>query len=479
MTDPVLIHPQPVGAFGFPAGLLLLPGTDEATDAVRRELVAGRRPGAWPESLRGHRLVHEERLEEAREWFTGQDPISAYNRWVLDPSSQDAARLRAVLPPSVAPLVDVVAVTMDQGPAPDSAELDPGMPAEVRAVALAAQASAALKAGELAAAPSALLAAAEAAAAVAPVLAAVLRGSAGALLHEQGQSEPAREHLQAAVGALAGTDLADVRAELLHRLGSIAHEAAAAGRGEPRALLQEAMGHYYDALQLVSEESDPHRWASLNMDLATAQLAVPMSRASDQLRLGVAAQALRACRRVWTAESAPGPWSTATLNLANALIYTPSAHQGDNLVEAVELYEEVLSSGVRDHDALGRARLLANLGNALAHLGMFDQAKAKLAEARFLFEEQLDHDSVLTVRAILDEIARAQVTDPDDELTDLARRAEQMSRIPQPDTRSSGMGVTMTPAGASVADLTGPPPKPRVTVLRPGQTHPSQSPGDA
>ncbi|MEZ5096863.1 MAG: hypothetical protein R2731_12540 [Nocardioides sp.] len=100
----------------------------------------------------------------------------------------------------------------------------------------------------------------------------------------------------------------------------------------------------------MSEESAPVLWASLTMNLATAHLAVPMTQASDQLRLGVATQALRACRRVFTPESAPVPWSTATLNLANALVYTPSTHQGDNLVEAVELYDEVLESGVRDGD---------------------------------------------------------------------------------------------------------------------------------
>ena len=128
----------------------------------------------------------------------------------------------------------------------------------------------------------------------------------------------------------------------------------------------------------------------------------------------------------------PGPWSTATLNLANALVYTPSTHQADNLVEAVELYEEVLESGVRDQDTLGRARVMANQGNVLAHLGIFEEARGKLVEARYLFESQLDHDSATAVRSMLDEIARTQVRDPDDEFADLARQAEQMARMPQP-----------------------------------------------
>ncbi len=95
------------------------------------------------------------------------------------------------------------------------------------------------------------------------------------------------------------------------------------------------------------------------------------------------------------------------LNLANSLVYTPpSKHQADNLVEAVELYEAVLDARSRDSDPMGRARVLANQGNVLAHLGSFDQAKAKLDEARFLFEELGDGDSVRAVRGVLDEIAR-------------------------------------------------------------------------
>lgn len=87
-------------------------------------------------------------------------------------------------------------------------------------------------------------------------------------------------------------------------------------------------------------------------------------------------------------------------------MYTPSRHQADNLVEAVEIYEALLEVRDRASDPLGRARVLANQGNVLAHLGMFDQARAKLYDARFLFEELGDHDSVRTVRGVLDEISR-------------------------------------------------------------------------
>ena len=114
---------------------------------------------------------------------------------------------------------------------------------------------------------------------------------------------------------------------------------------------------------------------------------------------------------MFTREEHPAEWASATLNLANALVYTPSTHQGDNIVEAVERYEEVLETRSRDTDPLGRARILANLGNALAHLGIFEHAKSRLYEARFLFEEALDHESVMAVRSILDEISRETVPD--------------------------------------------------------------------
>ena len=173
-------------------------------------------------------------------------------------------------------------------------------------------------------------------------------------------------------------------------------------------LLNRAIPHYHSALQLVLREEAPLLWASAHANLATAYLTMPMTEASGQLRLGVAAQSLRSALKVYTREDYPEQWASVQLNLANSLVYTPSSHQADNLVEAVELYEAVLEARDRDTDPLGRARVLANQGNVLAHLGVFDQAKAKLYEARFMFEEFGDHDAMRTVRGVLDEIARQQ-----------------------------------------------------------------------
>lgn len=483
----VLEHPQPLGVFGYPAGFLLVPASGRPEADARRELVAGRRPRVWPASLRGHELAHDDDLEQAAGFFAGEDPVARYNRWVLDPErvgDDELAGLRAGLPPAVRPLVDVVAHSLGRGPAP-AGDPDEGLPDEVAALVLAARATQARQDGDAAAAARLLTAAGERAGAASPALRAVLLGSAAGVQRERGASAEAESLLRDASAALAGTDLSEVRAELLHTLGGLAHERAASGTGDTRTLLHQAMGHYYDALQLVSEQSAPVLWASLQMDLATAHLAVPMTEATDQLRLGVATQALRACRRVFDPEQHAAAWSAATLNLANALVYTPSTHQADNLVEAVELYEEVLVSGVRDRDPLGRARLMSNQGNVLAHLGAFGQARVKLVEARSVFEEHLDYDGATTVRSLLDELARSEAAQngaqPEAstastasgvgggdaaDLDELARQAEQMSRMPLPGSAfTAGMGVRrQAPAG----DVTGPPPKPRVTVLPAG-----------
>lgn len=61
---------------------------------------------------------------------------------------------------------------------------------------------------------------------------------------------------------------------------------------------------------------------------------MPMTQASDQLRVGVAVQSLRHALTVFTPEVEPQQWASAQLTLATALVYMPSAKQGDNLVGA-------------------------------------------------------------------------------------------------------------------------------------------------
>jgi len=403
LMDPTVlaVRPQPLGAFPLPVGYLLVPAAAD-TEEARLALLAGQTPH-WPAALRAHELALAGDRAGALAALTGSDPVSRYNRFVMDPDGvesggEDPDELRTLLG-EFGVLVDVVLFALGRV---DTAPEVAGATGELEAVVLSTQAGAALDAGEATAAVAALDRAAEQAAGVSEPLRGVLLGASASIAADAG-ADDAAIRFQRALRALEGADgLRVARAELHLTLAGLLHEQA-----EDRPdLLAQAVPHYHSALQLVLREEAPLVWASAHANLATAYLTMPMTEASGQLRLGVAAQSLRSALKVYTPEEYPEQWASVQLNLANSLVYTPSNHQADNLVEAVELYEAVLAARDRDTDPLGRARVLANQGNVLAHLGDFDQAKAKLYEARFLFEELGDHDSVRTVRGVLDEIAR-------------------------------------------------------------------------
>jgi tetratricopeptide (TPR) repeat protein len=133
-----------------------------------------------------------------------------------------------------------------------------------------------------------------------------------------------------------------------------------------------------------------------------------MSSEGDRIRVGVAVNALRAALRVFTPESHPAAWASTQLNLANALQYLPSVHQEENLDESVHLYEEILQHRDPDLDPLGYARILANQGNALGHLGVFSDARDRLTTAREIFARQGDAESVAGVDEIMMSLNEAE-----------------------------------------------------------------------
>ena len=395
LLDPAVlaVRPQPLGAFPLPLGYLLIPASPD-TEEARQALLAGRLP-QWPAALRAHELALAGDRDGALAALQGDDPITRYNRFVMDPDSEDPDEVRAALG-EFGVLVDVVEFALGRS---DAAPELGGADAELAATVLSAQASRALQDGDAVAAVALLDRAADQAAGVSEPLRGVLLGAAASVL----DGPEAISRYETALKILEDAeDLRIARAELHLALAGVFHEQAV----ERPELLNKAVPHYHSALQLVWREEAPLLWASAHANLATAYLTMPMTEASSQLRLGVAAQSLRSALKVYTPEEHPEQWASVQLNLANSLVYTPSSHQTENLVEAVNLYEAVLQARDRETDPLGRARVLANQGNVLAHLGDFDQAKAKLYDARFLFEELGDHDSVMTVRGVLDEIAR-------------------------------------------------------------------------
>ncbi|MEI7914600.1 MAG: hypothetical protein WCH82_07615 [Mycobacteriaceae bacterium] len=401
--DPAVlaVRPQPLGAFPLPLGYLLIPASAD-TEEARLALLAGRLP-QWPAALRAHELALAGDRDGALAALDGDDPITRYNRFVMDPDGVDTGELRAALG-DFGVLVDVVQFALGRS---DTAPELGDATGELAATVLSAQASRALQDGDPQPAAALLDRAAGQAAGVSEPLRGVLLGAAASVL----DGPEAVSRYENALAALEDAeDLRLARAELHLALAGVFHEQAV----DRPDLLNKAVPHYHSALQLVWREEAPLLWASAHANLATAYLTMPMTEASSQLRLGVAAQSLRSALKVYTPEEHPEQWASVQVNLANSLVYTPSSHQTDNLVEAVNLYEAVLAARDRDTDPLGRARVLANQGNVLAHLGDFDQAKAKLYDARFLFEELGDHDSVLAVRGVLDEVARQQALDRTD-----------------------------------------------------------------
>ncbi len=397
----VAVRPQPLGAFPLPAGYLLVPAGEDTEDA-RLALLAGRLPSPWPARMRAHELALADDRDGALAALTGDDVVTRYNRFVLDPDAVDVDALCADLG-ELGPLVDVVSFVLGAVETPPALGDATG---EIAALVLSAQAAHLLGLGDPAAAVAALDAAASGLCAHNAVpatisahdpLAGLMLGAAASIAQENGL-DGAVARWTRALKLLDGADgLRTGRAEL-----HLALAAELQGSG----LVGQAIPHYHSALQLVLRAEAPELWAAAHANLAAAYLTMPMVEASDQLRLGVAVQSLRSALKVYTRESHPERWASTQLNLANSLVYTPSKHQADNLVEAVELYEAVLEVRDRETDPLGRARVLANQGNALAHLGMFDPAKAKLYEARFLFEEFEDHESMRAVRGVLDEVSR-------------------------------------------------------------------------
>ncbi|KMO84455.1 hypothetical protein BST22_08025 [Mycolicibacterium chubuense] len=393
----LVARPQPLGVFGLPLGYLLIPAGQD-TDAARVALVSGCLPDVWPERMAAHRYVHDGDRDAALAALTGDDPVSRYNRFVLDPDGVSPDVVRAGLG-ELGVLVDVVLFVLGRSDTVPDAE---GLDGELAATVLAVAASAAVDAHAPTEAVAILDTAAQAATPVSRALAGVLAGAAAGLCRDAGDPS-AVGRFERALTLLGGADgLKVARAELHLAAAGVLHEQAA----QRPELMPSAIPHYHSALQLIRREDAPLLWASGHADLATAYLTMPMVEASSQLRLGIAAQSLRQALTVFTRDEHPQRWASVQLNLANSLVYTPSRHREENLVEAVEIYEAVLEARDRETDPSGRARVLANQGNVLAHLGVFDQAKAKLYEARFLFEELGDTDAVRSVRGVLDEISR-------------------------------------------------------------------------
>ena len=405
----VLARPQPLGVFGLPAGYLLIPA-DPAFDEARLALVAGCRPASFPDGLAWYERALEGDLDGAMAGLAAvpgarTDPVIRINQLVLDPSPEALAQLRADAAATgdeaFVVHVDTIGFILGLLPEPPVVDQSP-VDGELAAMALAARAVLALERRDRAAAVDHLEAAAQAAHPVSAALAGQLMGQLANAQLDDGGADRAAVTFQAALDLLAGTDLAVSRAELHVAAGALHQERS---ESAPR-LMAQAINHYHQAMALVDATTAPETFAIANANLGLAYLMMPMNEASDQLRMGVAVQSMREALRFFTPTEHPERWSSTQLNLANALVYLPSKHQADNIAEAVGLYQAVLEQRDAEQDPLGRARVLANQGNALAHLGHLDDAAGRLQEARSLFVAYDEHDAARTVATLLDDLAR-------------------------------------------------------------------------
>lgn len=378
---------------------MLPPVTD--ADSALAELLRGRVPDTLPTAWRFFARACAGDTADALAALTDDpSPEARYNRFVLsgEPALYDVLRTEAQ--GDLALLLDVVAYTLGLADRPPDPADSTG---EVRAFVLMACAAYAMEHDAPARAETNLEAGIASATAVSPLLAAQLHLTLAETRFRRSEAAaPAIEHYRRALDLLAGSGLEDVRAHAWLNLAMLHQERADGQRGP----LLEAIKCYQEALRFFNRATHPEMYALAQNNLALAYLAMPLTEASDQLRMAIAVQSLREALAVFTRESHPQLWSSARLNLANALQYLPSARPEEHLIEAIELYEEVLTTRDPDADPLGYGRVLANQGNALAHLGIFTHARPKLQEAARRFAAGGDHESAATVREMLQAIER-------------------------------------------------------------------------
>jgi tetratricopeptide (TPR) repeat protein len=394
------LRPQPVGIFDPPVSFLLLP--DRADRSAADQLMSGDEHAPLQDEWRFYRRALQGRIEEAADLLaTDPTPLGQYNRFVLAPSPESYSTLRAALPGSMEPLLDAVAYAsglIETAPCLEDC-LAAGLDGELLALVLSVTASHEIESGHLDAAAAVLEQAIEAVRSISPLFAAHLLYQL-ALLEWDNSAQIALTRFREAIQLAGDTPLTGLRSELWLHLGMLL-QGMANGRRE---LLMEAVKAYQQAFRSgLTAESNAEAYALAHNNLALAYLAMPMCDTSDRLRMGIAVQSLREALRFYSRDTHPEKWSAAQLNLANALQYLPSSHPEENLVQAVELYEEVLAVRNRAIDPVGYARVLANQGNALAHLGLFAPALEKINEAHKLFHW---HNEPEMAAALLETVAR-------------------------------------------------------------------------
>ncbi len=391
------IRPQPLGIFALPAGYLVLPPTNEPCAATAlAALLRGATPTEWPTAWQFYAHALAGNLSAALAALPPfPQPIAAYNRYVLTGSADADLILHVLLDEELACLYEIAAFTMGHRHELPSLTAATG---EIRALGLITYAAAAIERDDLSAADHYFAEAITAALPVSPPLAGQIYVNRAELaIQTGGELTTITAWLQRALDLIPTNGLVEIRARAAMQLGQILQERA---NGQ-RSLLQAVVRCYQEALRFFQRETHPLEFAFLQNNLALAYLTMPMTEAGDRLRGAIAVQALRAALSVYDPHQHPREWMSVRMNLANALQYVHSARPADHLLEAVSIYEDLLQRLDPVADPAGYARLLANLGNALAHLGIFAEARARLNQAATLFTQIGDESAVATIHELL------------------------------------------------------------------------------
>lgn len=396
-----MLQPQPIGVFPGTAGFFLLPSVPEENKLLPL-LLRGHLPESFPESWRFFAAAIEGKSEQIVLGLLPQGPEGIYNRFILDPQIQTYTLAKDALTGDISLLLDAVAWRLNLRETPPPLVDTTG---EIRAFLLATHAYAAFHQNDWPMGLSILLEAAKTVKDVSPIFSSRLFAEWAAtkqMIDDHGQETV--EGYRNALSLLEDSPFQEARAELWFQLGT-AYQTIAEGR---KGTLLEAIRCYHEALKVYRKDTQPENYAMVHMNLALTYLAMPSMEQSSHLRAATAIQSLREALRIFRRDTHPELWSSATVNLANALQYVKSSHQEDNLWEAVALYEEVLSVRRPEDEPIGYARVLANQGNALAHLGAFSRAVPRLEEANRLFRSHGEHEAANAVEGILSEIAQIQ-----------------------------------------------------------------------
>jgi len=316
MSRMMLSRPQPVGILPIPAGLLVLPslpGEDHIDPDLVRHCVEGRAVENVPAPWLFYDYARQGDLDSALQALDGfENDVADYNRFVLSPNARSLETLRAVLKGDLHTLLEIAAYNFGMNDQVPGVE---GLNGELLALALMANAAAAMENNSPDRAMTLLQEAVAAARVASPWFAAQLLGQLAAICRTQG--EPSRSHALShyrdAIALISNASMPEVISDLWMQLGMACQETAM-GRDDR---MTEAVRAYQEVLRCgLTAEAHPELFALAHNNLGLLYLSMRMSDGGDQLRMAIAVQSFREALRVCDREATRDLWASIQLNLA-------------------------------------------------------------------------------------------------------------------------------------------------------------------